>query len=181
MIATYNGDANYTTVSGTCNDANEQVVVSPATPAIATQVSNATRTLGQSFTDTATVTVPATGSGADGQRDVRRLRARRHDCTRHAGVHLAEPPADGLGRPRRPAAFTPQAPGTYRVIATYNGDANYTTISGLCNDANEQVVVSQATPGISTQVSNPTRTLGQSFTDTATVTFPARRRRRRAA
>ena len=28
------------------------------------------------------------------------------------------------------ASFTPPAPGTYRVIATYNGDANYNTVAG---------------------------------------------------
>ena len=56
MIARYSGDANYDPVSGVCGDTGEQVVVSPATPSIATQVNDAAIDLGDSFTDTATVT-----------------------------------------------------------------------------------------------------------------------------
>ena len=67
------------------------------------------------------------------------------------------------------------------MIATYSGDANYNPVAGACNDAGENVVVNKATPAIATAVSGATLTLGQSFTDTATVT-PRRRgcRRRRA-
>ena len=130
----------------------------------------------QSFTDTATVTVPATGPAPTGTVTFVVYGPGDTTCTGARRVHVGQPPADGATATTATAssaAFTPQAPGTYRVIATYNGDSNYTTVAGLCADANEQVVVSQATPGITTQVSNPTRTLGQSFTDTATVTFPA--------
>src|SRR5439155_1008553 len=67
------------------------------------------------------------------------------------------------------APFTPTAPGTYRWIATYSGDANYTAATTACNDANESSVVTQATPTIITSAT-PTATLGQPITDTATVT-----------
>jgi len=38
-------------------------------------------------------------------------------------------------------AFPAPAPGTYRFIATYNGDSNYNSVAGLCNALNESVVV----------------------------------------
>ena len=44
--------------------------------------------------------------------------------------------------------------GTYRVIATYNGDANYNEVAGPVLDANEQVVVGPAAPTIATDASN---------------------------
>ena len=171
-IATYSGDANYTTIAGTCIDANEQVVVSPAQPGITTQVSNATRTVGQSFTDTATVSFPAAGPTPTGNVTFRIYAPTDAGCLNAAIFTSPARPLDGAAMATS-AAFTPQSPGTYRVIATYNGDSNYMSIAGTCVDANEQVVVSPAQPGITTQVSNPTRTVGQSFTDQATVTFPA--------
>ena len=66
------------------------------------------------------------------------------------------------------ASYTPASPGTYRVIAVYNGDPNYVPVSGACNAPNEQVVVNQPPPVIATQAStdfpfNP-------LTDTATLT-----------
>jgi tellurite resistance-related uncharacterized protein len=171
VIATYNGDANYNTIAGACGDANEQVVVAKASPAIATTVSNATRTLGQSFTDTANVTVAAGLPAPTGTVDFVVYAPGDANCTgapifTSIGIAL-----NGSGSATS-GSFTPTAIGTYRVIAVYSGDANYNPVSGLCNDAGENVVVSKATPGIVTAVSNPTRTLGQSFTDTATVTFP---------
>ena len=68
------------------------------------------------------------------------------------------------------APFVPSAAGEYRWIASYSGDSNNAAIAGTCISANEQVVVTQATPDIVTQAS-PTIELGQgSLTDTATVT-----------
>ena len=72
-------------------------------------------------------------------------------------------------------SFTPPAAGNYSVIATYNGgsDPNYTSVSGLCTDPAEQVAVAEATPAIATVVSDATLTVGDSFTDTATLTYPS--------
>ena len=172
VIATYSGDANYTSVSGMCNDANETVVVSQATPAIATAVNDATLTLGQSFTDTATITVPAGAPAPTGTVDFFVYAPGDTTCT---GTPFAISPnrTVGAGGTATSSAFTPNAVGTYRVIARYSGDANYLPVSGACNDANETVVVSQATPAIATAVNDATLTLGQSFTDTATITVPA--------
>ena len=66
-------------------------------------------------------------------------------------------------------AFTPTTAGTYRWIAAYSGDANNAPVTGACNDANENVVVDQATPTIATTAS-PDITLGAgTLTDNATV------------
>ena len=65
-------------------------------------------------------------------------------------------------------AFTPTAPGNYRWIAAYSGDANNAPVTGACNDANELSVVNQAAPTITTQASSTT-TVGGTLTDNATV------------
>ena len=44
--------------------------------------------------------------------------------------------------------FTTTAVGTYHWVATYNGDANNTTVSSGCGD--EPVTIAQATPTIAT-------------------------------
>jgi hypothetical protein len=69
------------------------------------------------------------------------------------------------------APFTPTAPGTYRWIASYSGDANNAAVSGLCNAANESVnipAVAQTNPALSTQASGSV-SVGGSISDTATL------------
>ena len=48
------------------------------------------------------------------------------------------------------APFTPTAPGTYRWIAAYSGDANYPGVTSACNDANESSIVNQSVATIVT-------------------------------
>ena len=50
-------------------------------------------------------------------------------------------------------AYTPTLAGTYRWIATYNGDVNNAPVSGVCSDLAEQTTVTRATPNISTDAS----------------------------
>ncbi|MEV0457686.1 choice-of-anchor A family protein [Catellatospora methionotrophica] len=67
--------------------------------------------------------------------------------------------------------FTPTAPGVYRWIASYGGDANNAGVSTACNDANESVVVGPAvvTPALTTDASDGV-TLGGQVSDMATLT-----------
>src|SRR3954464_5380891 len=65
------------------------------------------------------------------------------------------------------APFTPASPGTYRWIATYNGDANNNQAPGHCNDANETSTVSAAPPASPT--SSPTATASATASATATA------------
>ena len=64
-------------------------------------------------------------------------------------------------------SFTTTAVGTYRWVATYDGDTNNAAVSSGCTD--EPVTTTQATPAISTTPSagGP---VGTSISDTATVT-----------
>src|SRR5207247_394846 len=56
--------------------------------------------------------------------------------------------------------------GTYRFIATYSGDANNNGATTACNDPNESVAVTKATPTLSTTAS-PSVAAGGSVSDTA--------------
>jgi hypothetical protein len=52
--------------------------------------------------------------------------------------------------------YVPPAPGTYRWIATYSGDAGNASIAGACNDPNEQVTITNAPGPPPTDVPIPT-------------------------
>ena len=51
------------------------------------------------------------------------------------------------------APFTPTVGGVYRWIATYSGDANNASVSGVCSEANETVTVVPVPPPIPDTVS----------------------------
>ena len=164
-IAAYGGDANNAPVTGACNDANELTVVNQATPAIVTQASGPV-TVGTPITDTATVsgrvlpqaggTVTFTLFGPDNA-----------TCTGAPIFNsVVALPTDSNTVTSGP--FTPTAPGSYRWIAAYSGDANNAPVTGACNDANELTVVNQATPTITTNAIT-TATVNGTITDNATV------------
>src|SRR5262249_21764952 len=74
------------------------------------------------------------------------------------------------------ASFVANQAGTYRWIATYNGDVNNNAVSGACNDANENVVVTKTNPGITTSLvgggkngASITVPLGTAVHDTSTL------------
>ncbi len=54
-------------------------------------------------------------------------------------------PVDETGAATSPTTV-PDAPGTYRFVARYEGDEDNLPISGACNDPNETVVVTAAEP-----------------------------------
>ena len=66
------------------------------------------------------------------------------------------------------SSFTPTLIGTYRWIAAYSGDANNSPVTSPCDAANESVVVSKATPNLSTHASASVP-VGGKVTDTATI------------
>lgn len=166
-IASYSGDANNAPVSGACNDANESVVVSPGQPTLVTAASPAIRLGAGDLTDTATVsgrvgplasTVSfslfgpddATCAGPAIFTDNNRALPTTSDSVTSAG-------------------YTPTAPGTYRWIASYSGDANNLPATGACNDAGESTLVDKAQPVLATNAGDNIAIGGQ-LTDTATVT-----------
>ncbi|MGH9276713.1 MAG: hypothetical protein ACRD12_01180, partial [Acidimicrobiales bacterium] len=172
-IAAYSGDANYTAVTTLCNDANETSVVQPVAPTIVTQATP-TAGLGMPISDTATVTVPAGAPAATGTVTFTVFGPNNATCTGAPIFTSAAIPLTG-GPPASTAAsgpFVPPGAGTYRWIAAYSGDANYTAVTTLCNDPNESSVVSPVAPVVVTQAT-PTAPLGSPISDTATVTVPA--------
>ena len=172
VVATYSGDANYSSRTSVCSDPAEAVVVSKATVGLATQVSPASMTVGGSFHDTATLSPPAGGPAPTGTVTF--------DVYGPGDTTCAGPVLFTSTNPLNPAGtsavsgnFTPTTAGTYRVVATYSGDANYSSRTSVCSDPAEAVVVSKATVGLATQVSPASMTVGGSFHDTATLSPPA--------
>jgi fimbrial isopeptide formation D2 family protein/uncharacterized repeat protein (TIGR01451 family) len=163
-IARYSGDANNIAVSGSCNDANEDVVVGKLNPTISTTAS-ADVTIGGSVHDVATLsgaTANATGTIT--------FRLYGPDDATCAGTAVFTTTAVVSGNgDYTSASFAPTAIGTYRWIASYSGDANNEAVSGACNDANESVDVNRASPSITTTASADIK-LGGALTDTAHLT-----------
>lgn len=138
-VATYAGDANNESAVGECGDPAETVRVL-GTPTIATQASpGVTAGVGQVF-DSATVTGRADPQ-AGATIDFRLYAPGDIDCSRapvFESLGIDYPVAGGSVRS---AAFTPTVAGTYRWVATYNGDANNRSAVGVCGDPTEMVEV----------------------------------------
>ncbi len=166
-VATYSGDANNNSAVGLCTDVAERTVVSKAAPAIVTDASDQIAIGGQ-LTDTATVTgrVNPAASTIDfslyGPNDA--------TCAGPAVFTSFGVAYGATDTSVTSLAFTPTLPGTYRWIATYNGDANNDTATGTCGDPAETVqvfgglsrIVTNASPG--TFVGD-----GKTLSDVATV------------
>jgi hypothetical protein len=114
------------------------ITVHKAVPTLATSASGEVAVGGQ-LTDTAVVSglvSPVAGATVDF-----RLYGPDDDTCSRAPVFQS------LGRPLGPEGsavsepFTATQPGVYRWVATYSGDANNESVSGACNAANENVIV----------------------------------------
>ena len=165
--ATYSGDTNNKTVSDN-NNTNEQVVVSPASPTITTTPSATAVTLG-----TSSVTLKDTADLEGGYSPIGII-----IFTLFRGNNLVDietVTVSGNGMYTTPTGYTlptnTTGTGTYQWNASYTGDTNNNTVRDN-NAANEQVVVSPASPTITTTPNVTTVTLGTSsvtLTDTATL------------
>jgi uncharacterized repeat protein (TIGR01451 family) len=169
-IASYSGDAKNASVVGKCNDAGETDTVNKVTPTIATQAS-ASVVVGGSITDTATV---SGGHSPTGTVTFKLYGPDDATCATAIFTSANRPLSGGSATS---APFPTTDAGTYRWIATYNGDANNESVHGACNDANESVVVSKASPTIATSLvgggksgASITVLLGTSVHDTSTLT-----------
>lgn len=113
------------------------ITVLRAQPTITTQVSSSSVAQGSAITDTATVTgspnVSVTGTvtfNLYGPND-----------TTCATIPVFTSTVALAGGTATSTSFAPVLPGTYRWRATYNGDTNNNSVSGVCNAANETVEV----------------------------------------
>ncbi|MCA1684012.1 MAG: hypothetical protein LC708_02650, partial [Actinobacteria bacterium] len=160
-VATYSGDANHAPAGPTaCLDPAEDVEITQATPTIST-LASAGGPVGTSINDVATVTGGASPTGT-----VTFSLFSDAACT--VQVFTSTNPV--VAGTATSGNFVPAAPGTYRWVATYSGDANHAAAGPTaCLDPAEDVIITQATPTISTQASagGP---VGTSVNDVATVT-----------
>jgi hypothetical protein len=164
-IASYSGDVNNLPAAGTCGAAGETSVVNPPAPGEPTIATRATTpvTVGATISDTAVV---SGGTDPTGTVDFALYGPNDATCS-------GEPIFTSNGRAltngtATSAPFTTTVAGTYRWIASYNGDANDTAVSGSCNDANETSLVNP--PGAT--VPAPTATPGRTPPNTATDISP---------
>ena len=139
------------------------MVVRPRSPIIVTQAS-APVTLGGTISDTASLTG---GIAPTGTIVFTVFGPNNGTCT-GAAAFTATVTVTGNGN-YSSGPFTPTAPGTYRFVATYSGDANNSPAGPTaCGDPAESVVVSTANPTIVTHAS-PSVPVGGTITDTATL------------
>ena len=134
-VANYGGDANNNATTNGCNAANENVVVRPASPTVTTNA-GADVTLGSALRDTATL---SGGQSPTGTITFRLYGPNDATCS-GAAVSTSTATVSGNGN-YQSGAFTPTAPGTYRWVANYGGDANNNATTNGCNGTNENVVV----------------------------------------
>src|SRR5207245_250304 len=126
-------------------------------------------TLGASFHDTATLgPAPAGGPAPTGTVTFNVYGPADTTCAA-APVFTSTNAVNAAGTTATSSNFTPLAPGTYRVIATYSGDANYLGSASSCADPAEAEVVNKAPLPIATAVAPTPIALGASFHDTATL------------
>jgi uncharacterized repeat protein (TIGR01451 family) len=136
FVATYSGDANNPPAGPTaCLDPAETVAVGRVPINLATQASP-TVILGGAISDTATI-----GGGFNPTGNLT-FTVFGPDNTTCAGtpVFTSVTPVNGNGN-YISDPFTPTAPGVYRFIAAYSGDANNAPAVTPCDEPLEQVVV----------------------------------------
>ena len=160
--ASYGGDANYSSVATNCNDSGETLVVTQATPSLATTASPDV-TIGGDISDSAVLSGGDNPTGTItfdvyGPNDL--------TCS-NAPAFTGTVTVNGNGT-YASADFTPTAAGSYEFVATYNGDANNAAAGGSCGSANESVVVGQVSPTLSSQASSTVPAGGQ-ISDSATL------------
>ena len=159
-VAHYSGDENNEEADSACGDEGETSVIEKAKPSIETEASGPV-TVGSDIHDTATIeglidpTKTATINfklyGPDDP-----------TCTHEAlnGANGQDVTVDqGNGEYESPAFTTHQA-GSYHWVAHYSGDENNEEADSACGDEGETSVIEKATPGLATQVSAATVTVG---------------------
>ena len=164
--AVYSGDANNASVSHPCNSANESAVIDKSTPSIVT-VASAGGVVGPTqISDTATVSGGTNPTGT-----VTFNLYGPNDASCSGSIIFTSTIALAAGSATS-GNYTPTAPGVYRWVAIYNGDANNNSVTHPCNSTNESATITQATPTIVT-VASATTVVGQNLSDTATVSGSA--------
>jgi hypothetical protein len=156
-VATYNGDSYNNPV--TSGPASEPVTITPATPSINTQQQPPSATVGSSIADRATV--------AGGFNPTGTVTFLLHNNPNGTGTPLFVDTEPLVGGTATSAGYTATATGTDYWVATYNGDSNNNAVTS--GTAHEPVVITPATPAITTAQQPATATVGSSIADHALV------------
>ena len=161
--ATYSGDDNNLGVSITaCLDPNEASTVTAAVPTLVASASGPT-TVGGQLSDTAALT------GANDPTGTITFRLFGPDDPTCSGTVASQSSRTVNGNGTYTSdPFTAAAPGTYRWVASYSGDADDPALASACGDLAQTVVVS-AGP---TTTSTSTSTTSTSTTSTSTTVPP---------
>ena len=169
-MAVYSGDANYDPATSPCGAPNEVSVVNQAAPTLVT-LADTSGTVGSPIDDTATLsggvaTPPA--AGPTGTITFTLFGPNNATCAGPA-IFTSTVPVNAGNGTYTSGSFTPTAPGSYRWVAVYSGDANNLGATSPCNAPGEITPVTPAQPLITTQAFGPV-TLTQPISDTATLT-----------
>jgi hypothetical protein len=160
-LATYAGDANNNAFNTKCGDANEQVTIVKASPAIATTATNASgastsvsdsATLSGGFNSTGSITFKLYGPSAT------------PGCSTSNLVFTSSAVAVTGNGNYGPVSFSPTTVGSYYWIASYSGDANNNAVAGSCGNTNETSVVSPGAAKLIKTVNGGTPTGTRVFT-----------------
>ena len=163
-VAVYSGDAINAAITSPCNAPNESVLVTSTPVATLTTQASPSAPVGGQIFDTATL------SGAANPTGTITFTLFGPDDATCAGpsVFTSTKPINGNGT--FPSDFfTPTAPGTYRWVASYSGDANNASITNPCNSPNESVVVSGQLPMIFTTQASASVGVGGAIADIANL------------
>jgi hypothetical protein len=156
-VATYNGDTNNSSVSS--GAAAEPVTVAQALPSISTSAQPSSATVGGPIKDQATVSAGDNPGGS--------VTFDLYANDSASGTPLFTDTETLSGGTATSAGYTTTTVGTFYWVATYNGDANNSSVSS--GAAAEPVTVAQASPSISTSAQPSSATVGGSVEDMATV------------
>ena len=165
--ASYSGDANNTATTSSCTAGNnEQLTVTKASPSISTTLSAASIAAGTAANDTATLSgsVNSTGSAT-----VTYSYYTNNTCSTGTVAVNTVTVSTGGSVPNS-SSVTFGSAGTFYWQASYSGDANnFATTSPCTAGTNEQLMVTKASPSLSTTLSAASITAGSAANDTAAL------------
>ena len=173
-IANYSGDTNNLATANGCNEANESVVVTKASPSILTTPS-AGGIVGIALTDTAALSggfAPLTGTVTFNLYAPGDL-----TCTTSIGSSVGTVSGGSASSgTATTGSYTTSAVGTYHWTAVYSGDANNNGATSGCSA--EPVTTTKASPTVTTNASytsggaiHDSATLSGGYSPTGTITF----------
>jgi len=153
--AVYSGDANNIGVTSAC----EPVAVQRISPTLSTSLSTLNIAVGNSVTDSSDLTGGFQPSGS-----VTYTVYGNQACNAPGSIAAIVTVVGGIVPDSRPVVFN--ATGIYSLRAAYGGDTNNNAATSTC----EPLTVAKVTPVITTSLSSTGITIGQSVTDSATLT-----------